>query len=394
MIFDRKNCILLTTMAILGLACQNEPKPADTIKTEHQDKAGQTIRLTDAQVKRADLAWGMPEIKSIVPTLRLNGELRVHPENRSWVGATSDGVLVETRVRLNQTVQKGAVVAVLRKPDLIDLQQQYLENRDRLSFLQAEKERYANLKEENATALKNYQKAVSEFQAAMTLNQTLALKLNLLGINAAGLTAENLVSELKLYAPISGTVTAILANTGAAVTTGQSICEIIDFSALHADLFVFEKDILNVKAGQTANLYLPGADGRGVKAEIVSIDRVLDKEKRAVRVHARLAEVGSTPPPDGMFFEADLRIGSEQMLPALPLEAVVREGLEEYVLMFLASENGAAVFKAVKVKTMGVVDGYTAFQSESALPEGSRFVHKGAYYVWSQGKAAELGEGE
>jgi hypothetical protein len=39
-----------------------------------------------------------------------------------------------------------------------------------------------------------------------------------------------------------------------------------------------------------------------------------------------------------------------------------------------------AAFKAVKVKTMGIVDGYTAFQPESALPIEAQFVREGAYF--------------
>jgi hypothetical protein len=98
--------------------------------------------------------------------------------------------------------------------------------------------------------------------------------------------------------------------------------------------------------------------------------------------------------PDGLFFEADLNLGGAQAFPALPSEAIVREGLEEYVLMVLPPDHGMAAFKAVKVKTMGIVDGYTAFQPESALPMEAQFVRGGAYFVWSQGKVAEFSEEE
>jgi cobalt-zinc-cadmium efflux system membrane fusion protein len=288
--------ILTATMAIVLLASQNTAKPEDEHENAHAGRHDEAIRLTDEQVKQANLSWGALEPKSIAPVLRLSGELHIHAEDRSLAGAISDGVLSDIRVRLNQPVKKGALVAVLRKPDLIDLQQQYLENRDRLVFLKAEKERYAGLKEENATSLKNYQKALAEFQAATTLGQTLATKLNLLGINPAILTAENLFAELQVYAPISGTVTAVNASKGMAVAAGQGICEIVDFSALHADLFVFEKDALNLKVGQTANIHFPGADGAAAKAQIVSVDRVLDKEKNALRANAKwVAGAGLAP---------------------------------------------------------------------------------------------------
>jgi hypothetical protein len=43
--------------------------------------------------------------------------------------------------------------------------------------------------------------------------------------------------------------------------------------------------------------------------------------------------------PDGLFFEADLNLGGAKAFPALSTGAVVREGLEEYVLMVLPPDR-------------------------------------------------------
>src|SRR5690606_6559353 len=100
-------------------------------------------------------------------------------------------------------VRKGDVLAVLRKPDLVDLQQQFLENRDRLAFLQTERDRYAALKTDNATAAKNLQKAEADLRAATTTGQLLAAKLRLYGLEPEQLPPANVRAELQIVAPLN-----------------------------------------------------------------------------------------------------------------------------------------------------------------------------------------------
>jgi hypothetical protein len=74
-------------MAIVLLACQNTAKPEGEHENAHAGRHDEAIRLTDEQVKRANLSWGALEYKKFAPVLRLSGELRIHAEDRSLVGA-------------------------------------------------------------------------------------------------------------------------------------------------------------------------------------------------------------------------------------------------------------------------------------------------------------------
>lgn len=333
-------------------------------------------------------------MRSISAALTLTGELCIHPENRATVSAPADGFIVELRAGLNKAVRKGDLVATLRKPDLVDLQQQFLENRDRLAFLQMEYERYRVLKDDNATATKNFQKAEADLRAATTTGQALSAKLRLYGIDPEQLTPLNIRSELRIAAPLNGIATAVRLSAGSAVQAGEPICEIADFSALHADLFVFEKDILKIKTGQRVELSFPGAPEKALNATVYSIDRVLDPAKNALRIHARLDNSGGMALTDGVYLDARLTPGTAEPLPALPQEAFVREGLEEYILLFDKEQDGAATFKALKVKTLGSSGGFTAFSPTEPLPADAKAVRSGAYFVWSQGKVEEFAEEE
>lgn len=387
----KNNIVFAALIAPLLVSCGNQPKTTGP-KSETVQPGTHVVHLSADQIKRAGIEWGVVEKRNVSATLPLTGELRIHPEHRAIVSAQADGFITDLRVRLNQPVRKGDVLAVLRKPDLVDLQQQFLENRDRLAFLQTERDRYAALKTDNATAAKNLQKAEADLRAATTTGQLLAAKLRLYGVEPEQLTPATVRAELQITAPLNGVVTKVHLSAGSAVQAGAAVCEVADFSELHADLFVFEKDILKIRNGQRADIAFPGAPGKTLKATVFSIDRVLDPAKNALRVHTRLDDAGGLVLTDGVYLDARLTLETPALLPALPSDAVVREGLEEYILVLDNEQDGAATFKAMQVKTLGTADGFTAFEPETALPPEARVVRRGAYFVWSQSKVEEFAE--
>lgn len=378
-------------IALLLAACKNTPKTGQPT-TNNEQRATGLIHLSADQIKRAAIEWGAMETRNTSITLSLTGELRIHPENRATVSAPADGYLTDLRIKMNQSVRKGEVLAVLRKPDLVDLQQQFLENRDRLAFLQTERDRYAALKKDNATATKNLQKAEAELRAATTTSQLLSAKLQLYGVDTEHLTPATVRAELQIFAPLNGVVTVMHTSVGSAVQAGSPICDVADFSALHADLFVFEKDILKIKNGQTAEITFPSAPDKTLIATVFSIDRVLDPAKNALRVHARLDNTGGLTLTDGVYLDAKLALDAPATLPTLPAEAIVREGLKEFILILENEKDGAATFKPMQVKTLSTTNGFTAFEPGTTLPAEAKVVRRGAYFVWSQGKVEEFAE--
>ena len=382
--------LFLSSVLLLLISCKNKTTEPEAAKEGPHIEG--LIHLSADQIKRAGVSWGVVEQKSINAVLTLTGELRIQPENKAVISASADGFITQLRVRLNQSVRKGELIATLRKPDLIDLQQEYLETRDRIHFLQAEYTRFNALKDENATAVKNVQKAKADLNAATTTGQMLAAKLKLYSIDPEQLTTENVRSELRITAPMNGVVTAVHLSSGSAVQAGTAICEMADFTALHADLFVFEKDVMKIKTGQKVDISFPGATGKTLKATLFSIDRVLDPQKNALRAHARIDNSAGLNLVDGAYCDARLALDAAPPLPVLPSDAIVREGLEEYILLFDREQNGDAFFKPLKVLTQGSENGFTAFTTETPLPADAKVVRLGAYFVWSQGKVEEFAE--
>jgi len=378
----------------LGLqACRQQENSAaipDAQTTQAEPLAEDVVQLTAAQVKLANLSYISAESQAQGGgAIRVNAELVVHPEDVAAVSATFDGVITELKARLNDPVRKGQVIAVVRKTDLLDLQQTYLENKDRLAFLQTEYDRYRALKDADATAAKNLQRAEAELRSAQTTAAALGAKLRQYQINPDQLDAGSMKTQLNLTAPADGIITAFYAGLGTAVQPGTPICQITDLGKLHADLWLFEKDLPNVSVGQSVKLNLPANPDATFSAVIYSIDKTLDPEKRALRAHARLEGTRNQPGwVNGAFAEARIQSGEQAAGLSLPAEAVVREGLQDYIFVKEKEMNGLFYFRKIAVRKRGEANGQTVIEPV-ALPAGAQIVSQGAYYVSARVEAEE-----
>ncbi|MDX2281572.1 MAG: efflux RND transporter periplasmic adaptor subunit [Saprospiraceae bacterium] len=407
-----KHLFLLTLLSITTLiwtACGGEHKPGDghnhgaeetAAEGEHaeghEEHAEGSLELTAEQMKNVGVELGAISRQNLSDVIKVNGELDVHSQHIATVSAFADGIVTEMRVALNASVNKGAVVAVLRKPDLIDLQQQYLAGKNQLVYAEQEYQRYKDLKEANATATKNFQKAESELRSLQTNLKAWEAKLRQMQINPATLTADNLKTDIVLTAPISGTVTRLNVNVGAALSVGASVADIVDFSKIHTDFFVFEKDVQKVKVGQKISFNFPSNPQQVYLATIKGMDKALDPEKKALRIHADIDRTGTVPGggfTDGTYVEGRIEL-SGKGVDALPKEALVKDGTQDYIILVEEKEpSGNIRFKKVPVTVGAMNDAFVEVKPLEALPAGAQIVTKGAFFVAAQGKVGEDGHG-
>lgn len=402
--------ILLSMATLLWTACGGEHKPGDghnhgSAETaaegehageEHEEHAEGSLELTAEQMKNVGVELGAISRQNLSDVIKVNGELDVHSQHIATVSAFTDGIVTQMRVALNAYVNKGAVVAVLRKPDLIDLQQQYLAGKNQLVYAEQEYQRYKDLKDANATATKNLQKAESELRSLQTNVKAWEAKLRQMQINPATLTADNLTTSIVLTAPISGTVTRLNANVGAALSVGTSVADIVDFSKIHTDFFVFEKDVQKVKIGQKISFNFPSNPQQVYSATVKGLDKALDPEKKALRIHADIDRTGTVPSggfTDGTYVEGRIEL-SGTGVDALPKEAIVKDGTQDFILLVEEKEpSGNIRFKKVPVTVGAMNDAFVEVKPLEALPAGSQVVLKGAFFVAAQGKVGEDGHG-
>lgn len=378
------NYKLIAFLFLVG--CGTSEKPTqDTSQSTNTTANPTQIQLTKAQSTQANIITGKPSKRTLSDALETAAEMSIDKTSTATVSAFSDGIITQLLAKHNQSVLKGATLATIQNPYLVDLQQQYLENQNKLIYLKAEYERYGSLKDADATATKNYLKAETEWRSAETTHKSLAAKLRQFQVDPSRLTADKIVTEITLKAPISGTISKVSANVGTALTPGTPIYELADYKQLHPVLYVFEKDIFNVKTGQLVDLSLPGDPQKTFKATIYNIERLVDPERKSIKVHARF----NTSIPEqlaiGSYLEAKIRIENKKEVMALPKEAVIREELSNYIFILEKEDETIQYFRKIKVKIGASDNDYVAIIPEEPLTESAAVVLKGAYYISAQG---------
>lgn len=357
-------------------------KPATPPETAAPDR----VTLTSAEQQMGGVRLGSITRRPMSGGLKVNGVLDVPPENLVSVSAPLGGFVDRTDLLQGSRVHAGQVLAVIRNPDFVQLQQDYLEARSQLKYARAEAERQGELYRQEVAPQKNYQRAQAEYEALQVKTNAQAARLRLAGLPIGG----RIVSTANVRAPKSGFVKAVNVSIGQSVTPTDVLFEIVNPEHLHVELTVFERDIPQVKEGQLIRFSL-GNDSvsRERTAHIYLISKTIGPE-RAVRVHAHLDREDERLLP-GTFVRAVIET-NRVTVPTLPEKAVVQYGAQAYVFVAVdsAAQAGTAVYRLVPV-TRGVSeDGYTEIHlpaAETGRP--LRFVTEGAYSLLGKLKNAE-----
>jgi HlyD family secretion protein len=80
------------------------------------------------------------------------------------------------------------------------------------------------------------------------------------------------LSDLKILAPISGTILTRSAEPGRVLAAGQTILTMVDMGQLYLRGFVPEENVGRLKVGQSATVYLDSNPEEGIPAEVIRID--------------------------------------------------------------------------------------------------------------------------
>jgi membrane fusion protein, heavy metal efflux system len=375
--------INIFTLGLLLVSC--------SIKHNHEHENEQslakegTVFIDANQLKAIEIITGNPTLKKGIKTLSVPGELVLHNENIATVSSNTEGILFKLYTGLNKSVKKGEALALIQKPDLIDLQREYLEAKDQLSFQKEEFERFKILKNENATSLKNFQKIESEYRILVTKLNAYAAKLKLLNINPENITSDHLISEIKILSPINGIVTKTFATLGSAVQPGTPICEVIGTDNMHPDLYVLQNDLQFVKVGQKVDIQI---DSKSFSGEIISIDPMVDPGKNAIPIHIRL--FNATKLTKGLFIKGEIHLNSPlEVNFAVPETAIVLDEPNHYIFILQNSDAKGNTYRKVGVQSTQSEKGWSVIRGEGIPSTGDKIVLKGGYYLFAQEQGVE-----
>ena len=321
----------------------NSQKPTEKETIEINENI---IEITVPQFKSSKMELGKVSIQTFNESISTNGYIDVPPANKAKVSAIMGGYVKNSPLLVGDNVKKGQLLLTVENPDFIEVQQNYLEVFEQLTYLKSEYDRQKTLFNENITSQKKYLKAESTYKSELALYNGLAQKLQLMNINPVNVQAGKITSTIAIYAPISGSVTSVFANVGAFMNSSEVLLEIINNDHKHLELIVFEKDILKVKVEQPILFKIPESSPKSYNAEVHLVGKSID-ENRTVRVHGHL-ENENEPFLVGMFVEAEIITSSTQK-KALPVNTVLEEDDNYYILVLKDKNETSYQFEKVRI---------------------------------------------
>lgn len=377
----------------------NHGSEAATTTDEHEEEEENVAVLTDEQMKAVGIEIGSIEQKQLSATLKANGRLRVPNSNKANATSMFGGVIKSLNVEIGDFVKKGQVIATISNPQFIQLQEEYLSINSRIEFAEQEVARQRELNEGNAGAKKNLQSATTELNTLRTRKASLQQQIQMMGINPASLSNSSLKSSLVVTSPISGTVSNVFAKIGSYVDVSSPIAEIIENTALHLDLQVYEKDIPLIKIGQKIDFVVTNNPNKTYSAEVYSIGSSFSGESKTIAVHSRITG-DKTGLIDGMSITGTVSLDNV-LSTAVPNEAIVNADGKYYIFLVKeqeeephdhkegeehdhnhdhGSEKGTQFVRMEIVKGASQL-GYTAITPVNEIPHGTHIVIKGAFFV-------------
>jgi len=368
---------ILIAQVMLLSGC-GEKKNAETAGFETENSEG-NITITKEQFNNSGMVLGKLEEKSFPVTIQINGMIDVPPENKAVVSATMGGYIKQTPLLIGDAVKKGQMLVTIENPEFVTLQQEYMQVKQQLAYLQSEYDRQKTLREENITSQKSFLKAESEFKTANAQYNGLKKQLMMLNISPAQVEQGRISSIATIFAPIDGSITKMNVTKGTYVSPASPILEIIDNDHIHLELSVFEKDIMKVKKGQPILFRIPEASEDTFEAEVYLIGTSIG-ENRTIKVHGHLHNESENNFLTGMFVDAGI-VTENTTGKAIPSEAVVELEGKFYVLRTKATMDSGYTFETLEIQPGVSIDGFTEVKNASQFSDSDTFLVKGAFDV-------------
>lgn len=371
-----KYCFIVV-YSLMALGCGDGPKSTELSTSEGMLAEDTSIVLSEAQFLQNGMTLGNMLEKPFPSSIQVNGMLDVPPDHKVVVSATAGGYIKESPLLIGDVVKKGQRLVTLENPEFVSIQQAYLEVKQQLGYLGSEYERQKTLRDENISSQKSFLKAESEFKMAQAKYSGLKKQLEMLNISTASVDQGSFTATANIYAPISGSVTAVNVSKGTYVSPATPIMEIIDSDHIHLELSVFEKDIMKLRKGQPILFRIPEASTDTFEAKVHLIGTSIG-ENRTVKVHGHLKEEKGHHFLTGMFVEASIIIDTMAAM-ALPSEAIANLDGANYVLLKEQGKAKEYAFKRIEVQTDKSYNGFTEIRNPERFEVTDTFLVKGAF---------------
>jgi membrane fusion protein, heavy metal efflux system len=380
---------LTATHDIGEIEVYDNTKAAEAAGSPASTDAG--IKYTKEQQWKTEFATAPVAERTLRESVSANAVLRPRPAGEAHVAAPGAGLLragPKGFPQVGMEVQAGQVVAFLLprmggESDAAALDLAVARARIQTEHARHDRERLEALYAAEAVAEKRVRDAREHEDIA---------RAELVAAQRRAATYSGSSGGIPLKTPIAGTVVAVTASPGAAVTDGQSIVHIADLGRIVLEARLPESEVARVSTPTGAVFRLDGDERlvvleAGKNARLIAFGGLVDRDTRTVPVIFEFDNPGRRLRA-GTNVRAHVYTGRVTNAPAIPASSLVDDAGQPVVFVQLGGES----FER-RVVQPGLRDG-DWIAITRGLKAGERIVTKGAYDVrLSAAAPAAVGHG-
>lgn len=351
------NILFSLLFAGIGLSCEKKA-------AEEQTEVVSAIQLTAEQKQNAGITFGQLEEKELPQEVSCNGLVDVPPISLASISLPISGYIKSTTELLpGKKVAKGEVLATIASLEYIQMQQDYLQASSQMALLSGEKSRQQVLTNEEVGSKKKLQQAEADLGNLQAQQKGLALKLELLGCDMKALASGSISSTIKVKAPIEGFIQKVDISIGKYINPTDVIATMVGVNHKHVELKVFEKDLMNLKIGQSIKIE---AEGNSSVGKVFLVGKQVDLETRTTSVHGHFnSETEEAKFTVGQFVNAKILVNNVKML-TIPQAGFARVGKGGFI--YVEKSNGQ--MEQVPVEVLASNAELVGLRVLKSMPEG------------------------
>lgn len=290
------------------------------------------------------------------------------------------GVVRVIRADVGTAVKAGAPLAIIESAGVGEEQSRLQSAQMRLQIAEANYTRAESLHAEGITAERGLLAARQAREDARAEVRSSQASLGVVGATAGG------SARYTLTAPISGVVTQRHATIGRLVDGEDILFEIVDPSAMWAELDVPESDIALVSVGQSVAITLDSLPGRELTGVLSYVAPSIDTRTRTAVARVSLSNADGALRAN-VFGRARITVTDPHVAVVVPRSAVQRARNVNLAFVRMAED----VFEARRV-TVGAATG-DLVSIEGRVQAGDDVVTEGSYLLKTETLKESIGAG-
>ena len=313
-----------------------------------------------------------------------DGRIALNGDTTTQVFSPYSGRVVRVLASPGEYVKSGAPLLRIEATEFVQAQADLLNAAATLKLARINEERKHAAYESKGGSLQDWQQAQVDLSAAENASTAATNRLRILGKTDAEIgaieAAKKTDATTYVVAPIGGVVTDRQVGPGQYIQAGASnpVFSIGDLSTVWLVADVPETQAPFIERDQTVEVRVLALPGKLFKAKLTAVGAEVDPVTRRVPVRATLANPDGKLKPQ-MFASFSIITSGESQAPAVPEEAIVREG--DQARVWVVAGSNELSLRSIKTGRSSdgmveVLDGLRA--GEKVVTRGSLFIDRAA----------------